>query len=110
MVLRESVRSLELALAEAKKRRAELAAECRSLGVRLRHARVKAGAYESPGAALMDALDRDGEVCADDLIELLACDRPRANGLLRRYFLRGLLRKVSRGVYARPQKKDSVSR
>lgn len=99
-----TIRKLELALAAAKRRCVAATRECQSLALQLRWARVKAGVYESPGAALVDLFQTQLEVTADDLIEMLGCGRPRANGLLRRYYLRGLLRKVRRGVYARPKK------
>ena len=98
------VRRLELALAEAKRAAYEASQKARSISNQLMWARVKAGVYESPGAALVDLFSTQLEVTADDLIEMLGCGRSRANGLLRRYYLRGRLRKVRRGVYARSRR------
>lgn len=99
-----SIRQLELALAQAKEERRAAADKCSHIAQQLRWARVAAGVYVSPGAALFDALERSGEVTAQDLIELLGCEEPRARSILFRGEKSWRLRRVRRGVYARAKK------
>lgn len=98
------VRRLEAELVAAKARHVEAVRELKSIGAKLRAARVAAGVYESPNAALFAALEqRPKGINVRHLMQLLGCTQNCAHQVIWRAYVAGRLVRVKRGVYARPK-------